>query len=681
MNSASALTPDHIPEELKALDRWVCHRAKQPADPKTGYPAAVNQPATWAPYAQALAAYQRGGFDGLGFVFNGDGIVGVDLDKCRDPQGEIEPWAAEIVRILNGYAEVSPSGTGLHVLVRGELPPGRCRKGRVEAYATGRYFTVTGRALGDRRDVPERQAELEAFHAEHLADPEPVAAVTLEVGTSILTDEEVLEKAHAASNGGKFSALFDAGDLSAYKDDQSAADLALLSMLAFWCRRDAEQMERLFSESALGQREKWQGREDYRARTIERAIAGCREVYGPADPGDVFNPIQAAPAAAPAVVVRNPFAVANIEDLSFERLGRTPPKPARWFMGGVNDGGLPKGKIALIAGHGGSGKSTLALQIAASVASGRDFTGGVFKFHTTGPALFLTAEDETEDLDERAYHLRRMVEGEVNLSRLYVVRGAGDYRFMERDRCGNLQPSARYREALALARRIRPRVLVLDPVAQFMGAASELDNNEMEILAAHLRVLLAESGAEVMFSIAHVNKASGKDLDSTKKLETALAPGAVRGATALVNAHRWLLTTVSVPPTLAATLGAASDTLLQGWRVAKSNYSKTTGMNYFRRGDGGLLVPYKGDFMMDDLNRVEQAIAESETPLTARSALDVLPVALGMSKATVKKLIAQGLELGRLVEEERENSRGKSTRYVMAWWGADVDEEMRRLLA
>lgn len=677
----STLTPD-IPEELKALDRWVCHRAKQPVDPKTGYPAAVNQPATWAPYAQALAAYQRGGFDGLGFVFNGDGIVGVDLDKCRDPQtGEIEPWAAGIVRVLDGYTEVSPSGTGLHVLVRGELPPGRCRKGRIEAYATGRYFTVTGRALGDRRDVPERQAELEAFHAEHLADPEPVAAGTLEVGTSILTDEEVLEKARAASNGGKFSALFDEGDLSAYKDDQSAADLALLSMLAFWCRRDAEQMERLFGESALGQREKWQGREDYRARTIERAIAGCREVYGPPDPGDVFSPIQSTPAAAPVVVVRNPFAVENIEDLSFERLGRTPPKPARWFMGGVNDGGLPKGKIALIAGHGGSGKSTLALQIAASVASGRDFTGGVFKFHTTGPALFLTAEDETEDLDERAYHLRCMVEGEADLSRLYVVRGAGDYRFMERDRGGNLQPSARYREALDLARRIRPRVVVLDPVAQFMGAASELDNNEMEILAAHLRILLAESGADVLFSIAHVNKASGKDLDSLKKLETALAPGAVRGATALVNAHRWLLTTVSVPPTLAATLGASSDTLLQGWRVAKSNYSKTTGMNYFRRGDGGLLVPYKGDFMMDDLNRVEKAIAESDKPLTARTAEDVLPVALGMSKTTVRKLIAQGLELGRLVEEERANSRGKSTRYLMAWWGVDVDEEMRRLLA
>ena len=61
--------------------------------------------------------------------------------------GEIEGWAQEIIEELNSYTEISPSGTGVHILVRGELPAGRNRKGRFEAYDQGRYFTITGEHL------------------------------------------------------------------------------------------------------------------------------------------------------------------------------------------------------------------------------------------------------------------------------------------------------------------------------------------------------------------------------------------------------------------------------------------------------------------------------------------------------------------------------------------------------
>ena len=85
------------------------------------------------------------------------------------------------------------------------------------------------------------------------------------------TDEEVLEKCRAAENAAKFSDLFDAGDVHRYHGgDDSAADLALLGMLTFWTQDEA-QLERLFSDSALGQREKWRKRADYRKRTIKRA--------------------------------------------------------------------------------------------------------------------------------------------------------------------------------------------------------------------------------------------------------------------------------------------------------------------------------------------------------------------------------------------------------------------------
>jgi primase-polymerase (primpol)-like protein len=49
------------------------------------------------------------------------------------------------------------------------------------------------------------------------------------------TDEEIIEKCRAAENAAKFEALFDHGDVHAYHGgDDSAADLALLSMLAFY---------------------------------------------------------------------------------------------------------------------------------------------------------------------------------------------------------------------------------------------------------------------------------------------------------------------------------------------------------------------------------------------------------------------------------------------------------------
>lgn len=86
---------------------------------------------------------------GPGFVLNGDGIVCIDLDHCL-VDGVLESWAQEIVDLMQAtYMEVSPSGDGLHIWGHGELDRGRRIRvdgGYVEAYATGRYLTVTGAA-------------------------------------------------------------------------------------------------------------------------------------------------------------------------------------------------------------------------------------------------------------------------------------------------------------------------------------------------------------------------------------------------------------------------------------------------------------------------------------------------------------------------------------------------------
>jgi putative DNA primase/helicase len=146
---------ENIPEELKARRQWVAwkleHRGseltKVPYDPRSGRRARSNDLMTWVTFEEALAAVEAGHYAGVGFVLcSGDPYTGLDLDHCRDPEtGEVAQWAKEIIETVSAYAEVSPSGEGVHLIVRGELPNSR-REG-VEVYSTRRFLTMTGRAL------------------------------------------------------------------------------------------------------------------------------------------------------------------------------------------------------------------------------------------------------------------------------------------------------------------------------------------------------------------------------------------------------------------------------------------------------------------------------------------------------------------------------------------------------
>jgi putative DNA primase/helicase len=113
---------------------------------KTGRRASSTNPADWATFEEVMKAT---GFGNAGFVFTADDpYCGIDLDSCRDAvTGEIEPWALKIIKRFDSYTEVSPSGTGLHILIKGQLPKGGNRKGKIEIYNQGRFFTVTGNRL------------------------------------------------------------------------------------------------------------------------------------------------------------------------------------------------------------------------------------------------------------------------------------------------------------------------------------------------------------------------------------------------------------------------------------------------------------------------------------------------------------------------------------------------------
>lgn len=255
---------------IRDLHQWVCwsseerngKQTKIPYSPTTGARARSDDPKTWSALSLAREAMCGKDYDGIGFVFTTtDPFCGVDLDGCLDLEtGDVDSWALEIIEKLGSYTEISPSGTGLHVIVRAKLPDGGNRKGQIEMYDRGRFFTITGRRMtGTPHLIEERQEQIKALHSRLFPPPEENAPSTNVASTSFndLSDEEVLRRAASAANGERFAALW-AGDRSGYVSD-SEADLA---------------------------RDKW-NRKDYRSRTIARALDGAMEFYEPGnnDPG------------------------------------------------------------------------------------------------------------------------------------------------------------------------------------------------------------------------------------------------------------------------------------------------------------------------------------------------------------------------------------------------------------
>lgn len=139
-----------------------------------GRRASSTNPATWTDFETVVSRFERGGFDGIGFVVTGDDpFCGLDLDDCVNlDTGEIVPGAMELVRHFDSYAEITPSGEGLRIWIRAKKNGGRCSKPGLEIYDSGRYFTVSGRIIpGRRKTIEERQSELDALISEEFPKP------------------------------------------------------------------------------------------------------------------------------------------------------------------------------------------------------------------------------------------------------------------------------------------------------------------------------------------------------------------------------------------------------------------------------------------------------------------------------------------------------------------------------
>ena len=140
----------NIPKELQALPQWVCSPldSKVPMIATTPSAASSTNPSSWSTFQEATMSVECGNYDSVGFVFNDNGIVGIDLDDAIDEDGFLSPMAADIVGRCKSYTEKSKSGTGIHILLYGTLPfKGKNNLKGVEIYKSSRYFIMTGDTL------------------------------------------------------------------------------------------------------------------------------------------------------------------------------------------------------------------------------------------------------------------------------------------------------------------------------------------------------------------------------------------------------------------------------------------------------------------------------------------------------------------------------------------------------
>ena len=297
----------NIPAKLKSDCRFCVwkfekrsgQKTKMPYNPVNGDRARINDLRTFADFKTTLMAYAMGGYDGIGIAV-GSGIGAFDIDHCIREDGTLNDTAAAVLSIFpTAYVEKSPSGKGLRgffgvpedfVYDKTVYYINNRSKG-LEVYmpgATNRFVTVTGDVYRTG-EIPNDETAMTTLLDSLMKRNKQVQNTQLR-HHSYLDDDAVIAHAEEANNGDKFKRLF-AGDWEDLYDSQSDADMALLSILAFWCGCDEEQMDRIFRTSGL-MRDKWDRRQagtTYGAISIRNTVNTCAAVYVPVNAQDIVD--------------------------------------------------------------------------------------------------------------------------------------------------------------------------------------------------------------------------------------------------------------------------------------------------------------------------------------------------------------------------------------------------------
>lgn len=290
----------NIPDEIKTYPQWIVWKygehqsgrpTKLPCRASDGQLADVTSPSDWSTFEQCVNAVLTGQFNGIGFCFaDSDPFAGIDLDAPKDEHRNKDHDQAivndqrQLYESMASYTERSPSGTGVHIIVKARLNgPGK-RRNCVELYDRARFFTFTGDVYQTARPIEHRQHLVETLHSEMMERSGGVKVNnTWTDAPATKTDQQVWDTAKDAANGDKFVALWQ-GQWEQLTDSNtgkpyishSEADQALMNILAFYTQ-NRDQLRSLYKASVLGNdpkdkfKHRWQ-RTDFVDRAINLAL-------------------------------------------------------------------------------------------------------------------------------------------------------------------------------------------------------------------------------------------------------------------------------------------------------------------------------------------------------------------------------------------------------------------------
>lgn len=274
---------------------WLCSMDKKPISPHTGNAIGFNKPENWGTFSQVCEYIQQHPDKEIypAIVvskFTGD-LICLDLDHVIDDEGTVSTWAQEVLQKFGTYTEKSLGGDGFHIFAKGKRPgtktvmnfPNDEKLEIFDCQSSPKPIRLSLDILEGKDAIVDQQSEIDDLYNKYFQAQQPEALVP-KAKSPEMTDEVIIDILNRAKNGEKFRSLFEVGDTSNYGGDDSAADQALVSLIAFYTQ-DSDQIDRIFRASKLC-RDKWRDRDDYRKSTIQRALGGLKDVYGGSSPAE-----------------------------------------------------------------------------------------------------------------------------------------------------------------------------------------------------------------------------------------------------------------------------------------------------------------------------------------------------------------------------------------------------------
>lgn len=288
---------DNIPMELKQLNNWVLWKAIEDKESQKFYKvpfqangidkAISTNDSTWNTFDRVVEAYESGTGDGIGFVLSeSDPYACIDIDGLKSV--DVLPSLAQEITDLS-YAELSPSGSGIHVFVKythnSEKLKNKNTKLGFEIYSSKRFITFTGESVNT---LPINEGpKIDAFIEKVFKREERVQSFVTQrnesYGRAALSEDEIIRVAcNNPKTGERFKSFLNGGWEKFYSS-QSEADMSFCNDLAFWTNCDYVMMDSIFRRSSL-MRDKWdksRNSSTYGDETLQKAIAECANTFNP----------------------------------------------------------------------------------------------------------------------------------------------------------------------------------------------------------------------------------------------------------------------------------------------------------------------------------------------------------------------------------------------------------------